>query len=46
MEYDFHSSHIVSPLIRLVNVVPTIMVAWGLVMTLMCLVNTYQGLVV
>ncbi|KAF8843024.1 MFS general substrate transporter [Paxillus ammoniavirescens] len=26
--------------------IPAIMVAWGLVMTLMCLVNTYQGLVV
>lgn len=28
------------------NVVPSIMVAWGLVMTLMCRVNTYEGLVV
>ena len=33
-----------APLTRIVNAVPTIMVAWGLVMTLMCLVNTYQGL--
>ncbi|KAF8134538.1 major facilitator superfamily domain-containing protein [Boletus edulis] len=26
--------------------IPSIMVAWGLVMTLMCLVNTYEGLLV
>lgn len=26
--------------------IPSIMVAWGLIMTLMCLVNTFQGLVV
>ncbi|KIJ68115.1 hypothetical protein HYDPIDRAFT_107769 [Hydnomerulius pinastri MD-312] len=25
--------------------IPTIMLAWGLVMTLMCLVNTFQGLI-
>ena len=27
------------------SLVPTIMVAWGTVMTLMSLVNTYEGLV-
>jgi len=31
-------------LIRLVSVVPTSVVAWGLVTMLMSLVNTYQGL--
>lgn len=47
MEYDdHHSSRGFSPLIKLVDVVPSIMVAWGLVMTLMCLVNGYQGLLV
>jgi hypothetical protein len=25
--------------------VPSIMIAWGMIMTLMCLVNTYQGLI-
>jgi hypothetical protein len=29
-----------------IDPVPTIMVAWGLVMTLMCLVNSFQSLVV
>ena len=31
---------------RPAKLVPSIMIAWGLVMTLMCLVNTFQGLVV
>ena len=46
MEYDHHSSHVVFPSDKTTNVVPIIMVAWGLVMTLMCLVNTYEGLLV
>ena len=29
-----------------ISLVPTIMVAWGTVMTLMSLVDTYEGLVV
>jgi hypothetical protein len=32
-------------LTRLCLLVPSIMVAWGLVMTLMCLVNSYTGLI-
>ncbi|KAF9227226.1 MFS general substrate transporter [Gyrodon lividus] len=38
-------SNIALKLFRPSRWIPTIMVAWGLVMTLMCLVNTYQGLV-
>ncbi|KAI9571127.1 major facilitator superfamily domain-containing protein [Boletus coccyginus] len=39
-------SNIILKLFRPSRWLPTIMVAWGLVMTLMCLVNTYQGLLV
>ncbi|KAG6335259.1 hypothetical protein ID866_3834 [Astraeus odoratus] len=39
-------SNIALKLFRPSRWIPTIMVAWGLVMTLMCLVNTFQGLVV
>ncbi|KAN0091268.1 Major facilitator superfamily domain containing protein [Tylopilus felleus] len=38
-------SNIVLKLFRPSRWIPTIMVAWGLVMTLMCLVNTYNGLI-
>ncbi|KAF8557618.1 MFS general substrate transporter [Imleria badia] len=37
-------SNIILKLFRPSRWIPAIMVAWGLVMTLMCLVNTYQGL--
>ncbi|KAG8214045.1 DNA topoisomerase [Butyriboletus roseoflavus] len=37
-------SNIILKLFRPSRWIPTIMVAWGLIMTLMCLVNTYQGL--
>jgi hypothetical protein len=30
---------------HVISSVPTIMVAWGTIMTLMCLVNSYQGLI-
>ncbi|KAI0268861.1 MFS general substrate transporter [Gloeopeniophorella convolvens] len=39
-------SNILLKLFRPSRWIPTIMVAWGLVMTLMCLVNTYKGLVI
>jgi sugar phosphate permease len=39
-------SNIALKLFRPSRWIPTIMVAWGLVMTLMCLVNSYQGLIV
>jgi MFS family permease len=39
-------SNIILKLFRPSRWLPTIMVAWGLVMTLMCLVNTYQGLLI
>ncbi|KAF9237557.1 MFS general substrate transporter [Melanogaster broomeanus] len=38
-------SNIALKLFRPSRWIPTIMVAWGLVMTLMCLINTYQGLI-
>ncbi|KAN0091265.1 Major facilitator superfamily domain containing protein [Tylopilus felleus] len=37
-------SNIILKLFRPSRWIPTFMVAWGLVMTLMCLVNSYQGL--
>ncbi|KAI9570109.1 major facilitator superfamily domain-containing protein [Boletus coccyginus] len=40
------SSNIILKFLRPSRWIPTIMVAWGLVMTLMCLMNTYQGLLV
>jgi hypothetical protein len=46
MEYDHHCSHVAFPSNQTANAVPTIMVTWGLVTTFMCLVNTYQGLLV
>ncbi|KAG9313540.1 major facilitator superfamily domain-containing protein [Chiua virens] len=39
-------SNITLKLFRPSRWIPVIMVAWGLVMTLMCLVSTYQGLLV
>ncbi|KAJ8588264.1 MFS general substrate transporter [Rhizopogon salebrosus TDB-379] len=39
-------SNIALKLFRPSRWIPTIMVAWGLVMTLMCLVNSYQSLVI
>ncbi|KAH7888879.1 major facilitator superfamily domain-containing protein [Phlebopus sp. FC_14] len=39
-------SNIALKLFRPSRWIPTIMIAWGLVMTLMCLVNTYQALIV
>ncbi|KIK98464.1 hypothetical protein PAXRUDRAFT_31147 [Paxillus rubicundulus Ve08.2h10] len=38
-------SNIALKLFRPSRWIPSIMVVWGLIMTLMCLVNTYQGLV-
>lgn len=46
MEYDHLLSASLSMLIQCDDVVPIIMVAWGLVMTLMCLVKTYPQLLV
>jgi MFS family permease len=39
-------SNILLKLVRPSRWIPSIMVAWGLVMTLMCLVNSYRGLVI
>ncbi|KIJ05918.1 hypothetical protein PAXINDRAFT_62656, partial [Paxillus involutus ATCC 200175] len=39
-------SNIALKLFRPSRWIPAIMMVWGLVMTLMCLVNTYQGLIV
>ncbi|KAL4074089.1 major facilitator superfamily domain-containing protein [Scleroderma yunnanense] len=39
-------SNIALKLFRPSRWIPTIMIAWGLVMTLMCLVKTFQGLVI
>ncbi|KAJ8588263.1 MFS general substrate transporter [Rhizopogon salebrosus TDB-379] len=39
-------SNIALKLFRPSRWIPTIMIAWGLVMTLMCLVNSYQSLVI
>jgi MFS family permease len=39
-------SNIALKLFRPSRWIPAIMVAWGLVMTLMCLINTYQGLII
>ncbi|KAG9220504.1 hypothetical protein CCMSSC00406_0003960 [Pleurotus cornucopiae] len=39
-------SNVMLKLFRPSRWIPSIMVAWGLVMTLMCLVNTYEGLVI
>jgi len=39
-------SNIILKLFRPSRWIPSIMVAWGLIATLMCLVNTYQGLLV
>ncbi|KAF8134535.1 major facilitator superfamily domain-containing protein [Boletus edulis] len=39
-------SNIILKLFRPSRWIPTIMLSWGLVMTFMCFVNTYQGLII
>jgi len=39
-------SNILLKLFRPSRWIPTTMIAWGTIMTLMCLVNTYQGLII
>ncbi|KAH9963862.1 MFS general substrate transporter [Russula dissimulans] len=39
-------SNIILKLFRPSRWIPTIMVAWGTIMTLMCLVNSYKGLII